>query len=229
MTWNRFGINERVLVAMKSEDEVKLENIERNFDLFKLYLLRTEEFIDEATTNLELTLKKHENGEWAHVSFLEAITNNINPPEESIKAELELESVELFPFLLRESFFVMIYGSLEAFLMSECMSKGKGKPRNGNKMERAKECLVDSGSLYVFEDSKEWKEIKKYQKLRNCFTHDNGVLESKDNDLNRFIDETEKLFLIDNQIAIKAGFCEEVVTTIERFLTDLVLLGYKKI
>ncbi len=211
-----------------TDQSKKLESVEETAELFKLYLKRTEGFISESIDKLESIVNKHEDGEWAHVSIYDAVTKNIDPPEEAVNAYREHESVEIFPILLRTSFFVMVYGYLEAFLMSECEVKKEKIPKN-SKMESAKDILIKHGSLsiYLFDDSDEWKKIKKYNKLRNCLVHDDGFLNAKDDVLGGFVEKTETLFLIDQQIAIKKGFCEEVVMTIEKFLIELVSVGYK--
>ena len=127
---------------MAINEEIKLENIEQSSELFRLYLSRVENFIDELINNLDAILKKHETGEWANVPIFEAFTKKIYPPDESIKAWIELESIELFPFLLRESFFVMAYGYLEAFLTDECEALGRKKQGRGDKMDLAKDYLI---------------------------------------------------------------------------------------
>jgi len=89
-----------------------------------------------------------------------------------------------FEDLLRKSFFVSLYVFLENELNKDCKrlqqsignttlslenAKGKG-------IERAKSYLTQIGCQFPFDKSREWQEIKCFNKLRNHIIHNNGKI-----------------------------------------------------
>jgi hypothetical protein len=146
---------------------------------------------------------------------------------------------DIFPNILRRSFFVTIYSLIEMQLNEICrkQERTKGLPVPLEKVKkppdqsirRAKEYLVGVAKIR-FPESSEWDELLKYQKLRNCIVHNEGRLESlpkkyeeDKEELKQYISRNSNLALApdDGEIIFHKGFCEEVLQVSYKFFTDL--------
>lgn len=100
--------------------------------------------------------------------------------------EEEHKLEDIFPNMLRRSFFVAIYSLIEMQLNEICREQERTKelplPLERVKaldrsIQRAKAYLMDVARI-CFPESSEWDELLKYQKLRNCIVHNEGKLKS---------------------------------------------------
>jgi hypothetical protein len=127
--------------------------------------------------------------------------------------------------------FVGMYAFLENELASICQwFKAKGQhtedPRDSgigdSKKYLKKDCSVDFPS-----DSREWQDIKGYQHVRNAIVHNHGALPlepDKRTKVQRFADGHPSMKIEEGQIIVAKEFCEEFLTTVEKFLDQLVVL-----
>lgn len=146
---------------------------------------------------------------------------------------------DIFPNILRRSFFVTIYSLIEMQLNEICrkQERAKGllvplekmKKPPDQSIRRTKEYLVGVAKIR-FPESSEWEELLKYQKLRNCIVHNEGRLESlpkkheeDKEELKQYISRNSNLALApdDGEIIFHKGFCEEVLQVSYKFFTDL--------
>ena len=153
--------------------------------------------------------------------------------EESLRA---LENI--FPNILRRSFFVAICSLIEMQLNEICrkQERTKGLPVPLEKVKkppdqsirRAKEYLVGVAKIR-FPESSEWDELLKYQKLRNCIVHNEGKLKGmrKQDDkeeLKQYIEDSHDFLALNldgDEIIFRKGFCEKVLQMSHGFFTDL--------
>jgi hypothetical protein len=138
-----------------------------------------------------------------------------------------------FPRVLRNSFLVSTYSLLEYEINVICRRLKKERPilRDWNdskpdKLEEAKLYWKDAG-LDISYNSTIWENIKRYSRIRNCIVHMNGLTkEFKDKDRKSLIPYLEEKGIIsedtiDEEIALTAKFCKEVIKTMQYFLNDV--------
>jgi len=168
------------------------------------------------------------------------------PSEEELGAlelfffEKEHKLEDIFPNMLRRSFFVAIYSLIEAQLNAICHDQERTKglqlsvedSTNSDKsIGRARKYLVKEAKI-CFPDSPEWNKLRDYQKLRNCIVHNEGRLESGHKKHDRARRYLKEQFIpqhhprlewkqSDDEIVFRKGFCEEVLQVSHRFFTDL--------
>jgi len=149
----------------------------------------------------------------------------------------ELE--DIFPNILRRSFFVAIYSLIEAQLNEICYEQERTKelPWPLEKVKKAPDRSIQRAKVYLmdvakirFPESSEWEELMKYKKLRNCIVHNEGRLEGLPKkyeevkeELKQYISGNPNLALKphDDEIIFHKGFCEEVLQVSRRFFTKL--------
>jgi hypothetical protein len=149
----------------------------------------------------------------------------------------ELE--DIFPNILRRSFFVAIYSLIEAQLNAICHDlERKGLESSVEDLTgpdkgigRARKYLVNKAEIR-FPDSPEWNKLRGYQKLRNCIVHNEGKLESGHKNHERAKRYLREQFIpqhypklewkqFDDEVVLHKGFCEEMLQVSHRFFTDL--------
>jgi hypothetical protein len=153
--------------------------------------------------------------------------------------EEEYELEDIFPNMLRRSFFVSIYSLIEAQLNAICHEQERSKGLQSSVEDftepdmgigRARKYLVNEARIR-FPDS-EWTKLRDYQKLRNCIVHNEGKLESGHEKHERARKYLKEQFIrhnrnhlewkdLDDEIIFHKGFCEEVLQVSRRFFTDL--------
>jgi hypothetical protein len=142
-----------------------------------------------------------------------------------------------FPYILRNSFFVSAYSLFEFDIDIICrkLKTTKQIPINlndlsGYLLKRLKLYFKLAAVEYSF-NSKTWKAINKYSKLRNCIVHSNGLLKKDDKDYKTLInyvkekDIIKERYIISDEVAeqeigLTRKFCEEVVETMQKFIDD---------
>jgi hypothetical protein len=152
--------------------------------------------------------------------------------------EEEHKLEDIFPNMLRRSFFVAIYSLIEMQLNEICrkQERTKGLPVPLEKVKkppdqsirRAREYLVGVAKIR-FPESSEWDELLKYQKLRNRIVHNEGKLKGmrKQEDkekLKQYIEDSHDFLALNSdgdEIIFRKGFCEKVLQVSHRFFTDL--------
>lgn len=152
--------------------------------------------------------------------------------------EEEHKLEDIFPNMLRRSFFVAIYSLIERQLNEICReqerSKGLSKPLEkvdrppDQSIRRAKKYLMDVAKIR-FPGSSEWEELLKYQKLRNCIVHNEGrfkgIRKQEDKEeLKQYIEDSHDFLALNSdgdEIIFRKGFCEKVLQVSHGFFTDL--------
>jgi len=150
--------------------------------------------------------------------------------------EHKLENI--FPNMLRRSFFVAIYSLIERQLNGICreQERSKGLPKQLEKVDKPPDQSIRRADKYLtdvakirFPESSEWEELLKYQKLRNCIVHNEGKLEGMRKredkaELKQYIEDSHGFLALSSygdEIIFRKGFCEKVLQVSRRFFTDL--------
>lgn len=149
---------------------------------------------------------------------------------------------EKFPRILRNSFLVAAYSLLE-YEMSLICNRLKDERQipisfsdlKGDLLDRTKSyCKL--ASLALPYNDPIWQEIKNYSKVRNCIAHTNGLLKEFQDKKDLIPYLTKKGIIsqdtIEEEIALTAPFCEEVIKTMQDFLNkvyEAILTTKKKI
>lgn len=139
---------------------------------------------------------------------------------------------EMFPQILRRSFFITVYAIFEKSLDSYCRAYGETSNSplvlndlQGKGVIRSRKYLVKVLQRPFPDDSMEWQEIQAYNKLRNCFVHNDGRIQNYPDEkfIRSYIAHNAPLIEIDswNEIVIKKGFCEKVLNVFEQFEKQL--------
>ena len=140
---------------------------------------------------------------------------------------------EEYERILRNSFLVMVYAFLEARLGWFCstMHKRHKLPilwsdlHGEDALDRARLYLVKLGGLKFPVDSREWQNIRHYEKLRHYIVHRAGRVRKDDKDTWKFAKEkrlvTADGSINDNLILLPSEFCEEVLKDVSGFLSNL--------
>ena len=138
---------------------------------------------------------------------------------------------ERFPNILRRALFLYCYAEIEAYLNRMChiaqRQYGLDLPLSkvtGKGIERAKLYLTKVAGVAFPSDSREWRELTNYNKLRNVLAHSEGRLPDveREGHLRDYVDRHPHLELeFDGSIIIQEGFCEEVVEAAFQFFKQL--------
>jgi hypothetical protein len=204
-----------------------------SLDVAKAYLSDIEKFIAK---QIRASVVISEAYSYAELDETSPITHSA----EAQKAYKQLSFVTNYPGILRSSFFISLFGFLEATLTEECKrdeaTKIKFESTQGDLLNRISICFKnDLKSNYEFGKSKEWSDIKIYQVVRHCLVHADGNVNllKKNADktaIERFKKTNPRLISLvsyDNKISIKLkkGFCEAFITTIKNFMENLIVAG----
>ncbi len=147
--------------------------------------------------------------------------------EENFKIE------EIFLQNFRYSIVVAIYSMLETTLSSLCHYLHRSKKLllkldelKGDGIERSKLYLQKICLIHFPEDSHEWKEIQKFNSIRNCIVHTEGNVEEVKNPqkLKNIIKNTRGISLdrsIERFIRIKSSYILSIIACIEKFIEDI--------
>lgn len=176
----------------------------------RAYVWSMERFLEEKRTDAQKLYDETEGSSW----FAE---------------DLSLMS-ELFPNLLRSSFFLSAYSLIDDGLEKRCQCIKKAKKarvslediRGQGNARKYMEYLEKLGEV----DSKrinDWETIGKYiSELRNRVAHNRGRLKLTNEELMKFVRSKPHWFgLKGDKIIFKKGFCEELVEIIRRFFSSL--------
>lgn len=137
------------------------------------------------------------------------------------------------PSVLRHSVLVHVYSVFESILNNLCVIHKNKKNLNlslsdlkHDGIARAKVYIKKVSCSPFNEESQEWSEIIKINKLRNILAHNDGViLEEKHQNYNvikQYIDSTTGLEISDNgKISIGSIYVTFVLTTFKTYLSDL--------
>ncbi len=136
-----------------------------------------------------------------------------------------------FPRIVRNSFLVTTLSLLEYEINVICnkLKIMQTIPINlsdlkGDVLDRTK-IFYKLAGLDLQDNNLNWQEINKYYLVRNCIAHNNGLISGvkKEKELRVYI--TRKKIIsedkIDEEIALTASFCKEVIKTIQYFLNDV--------
>ncbi len=155
-----------------------------------------------------------------------------NERDEIYSEELWYYAVK-FPRILRNSFLVTAISLLEYEMGRICGRLKRKEPMQsswtdskGNFFEKFKKCCKEAKLDLSFTD-RTWHEINNYYKVRNCIVHTNGlVMELEDKDRKALVPYLRKMGIIsedtiDEEIALTASFCKELIKTMQYFLNDV--------
>jgi len=196
--------------------------LDERYDTEMQKVIESRERINCGDSTLPRQLREEESGALEHFFFGE---------------EHKLE--DIFPNILRRSFFVAIYSLIEAQLNAICHEQERSKGLQSSVEDltepdmgigRARKYLANEARIR-FPDS-EWTKLRDYQKLRNCIVHNEGKLESGHEKHERARRYLKEQFIphnrnhlewkdLDDEIIFHKGFCEEVLQVSRRFFTDL--------
>jgi len=137
---------------------------------------------------------------------------------------------DVFPNILRQSFFVTCYSLLESRLLNLCIHIKKEK-NLGIGYNHLKDKGIFAAQTYLkkvagisFPDQNlPWQEVLVYNRIRNIIVHDYGKVDPQDEKIHDFI-KRKKWIRIDNirEIKLLNGFHTEVIGTLRGFVTDLI-------
>lgn len=214
--------------ASKFWDHLNLVTMDQQISLFKDYLCVMEDFLETEAGKYgeRATRLRRERYQRLREEGIRIDPTEPPPPEEAWVSNQEQMIETVFASMLRKSFFISLYAFLESRLVEECRYRERwGRTElplvqviSGG-IDTAKECLkgqVDFGG-------REWQEIKKYQRLRNCIVHcgdsfENVKSERDERLLKECVAQEQALSLGWKGIVFHRGYCEAVLNTVEQFL-----------
>lgn len=144
----------------------------------------------------------------------------------------ELHAIEkVFLRTFRYSVLVSVYSFLESSMSSMCRRLRQMKKFSlgvedikGGGIERNQIYLVKLCGIEFPEESKEWQEIKKLNRIRNCIVHANGnVTQVRDKTkLLNIVASTNWVSLENNRyLIIDRQYIESAICWVEKFILDL--------
>lgn len=140
---------------------------------------------------------------------------------------------EYFPSLQRHSAFLTVWAMFESELRKLCeryrderCSRLAFSDLQGKGIEQSTKYLEKVAGLDLHKSrSREWARIKKMNSLRNVIVHQDGSLRNGSNDQVKsaltYINETDTLSNLDNEIEIKDGFLAHVLETVRVFFRQI--------
>lgn len=140
---------------------------------------------------------------------------------------------EEYERILRNSFLVTVYAFLEVRLGWFCLTMQKRRKlpiswrdlRGEDALDRARLYLEKLGSLKFPVSSKEWQNIRRYEKLRHYIVHRAGRVRRDDKDTWRFAQKkllvTTDRYTDDELILLTSVFCSEVLKDMKSFFLSL--------
>lgn len=140
---------------------------------------------------------------------------------------------EVFPKVLRQSFFVTCYSYLEHILNELCRAFARDVPKTielkdlrGDGIDRARNYLKKAHGVSFPDQSPEWNRLCEFRRIRNCIVHDNGRVRDKNNGgkaIRIFVRQNPNFASIDDTNCIWLGpkTCTDMIETIRRFMDQL--------
>jgi len=231
----------------------------KSADIKKKFTFNREKVIQNLIRNrikhkLEETKEYYEDLEYKFEEEKKRLSKRYNEEikGENISEEMEYEIGEYFGgeqsriedvFLknLRYSIVVTIYSTLETTLNDLCNYLKRSKKLllelnevKGDGIMRAK-LYLEKGCLINFpKDSREWKEIEKFNAIRNCIVHAEGNVEEvkSPTKLKNIIKNTDGLSLdrsIERFVRIESAYILSIIDCIEKFIENVHEEGFKTI
>jgi hypothetical protein len=140
---------------------------------------------------------------------------------------------EEYERILRNSFLVTVYAFLEFRLGWFCSATEKRRKlpiswkdlRGEDVVDRARLYLVKLGGLKFPLESKEWQNIRRYEKLRHYIVHRGGRVPRDDKDTWTFAEKkqlvTSDRYIDEELIMLTPTFCSEVLEDVKSFFLIL--------
>ena len=140
-----------------------------------------------------------------------------------------LEELEAFADILRSSFFANLYSFLEFQIEEECRRRKNVDVSlelsdiSGSGITRARTYFSKVLGVSFPADGVEWKEIKHYRSLRNCFVHSRGRLDRRQDEksLRKYVESKRSLRIERDTVHLQPEFCSEAYNVIKSFLSLL--------
>lgn len=140
---------------------------------------------------------------------------------------------DVFPNILRQSFFVTCYSLLESRLLNLCIhiKKEKNLRIGYNDLKckgifAAQTYLKKVAGISFPDQNLSWQEVLVYNRIRNIIVHNYRKVDPQDPQNKRINDfiKRKKWIRIDNirEIKLLNGFHTEVIRTLRDFVTDLI-------
>lgn len=196
------------------------------FDELKRYLDITEKYLKKAKDDFEVHLDE----QWKKISNSNLDPKDINELNDFYNEEYWLYS-EIFPRILRNSFFVAIHSLLEYKMGLVCKRINEERKipiswsdLRGDTPKQFKLYCKLAHLEFPFSNPA-WQQIKYYSKVRNCIVHTDGLLaEFQCKDKRGFITYLtgEGIISQKQEIALTPNFCENVVKTMRVFLNKVI-------
>jgi hypothetical protein len=196
---------------------IELSELEHQLDLLEKYLNVTEVFLTAQINN--------------NLDILKEIPHDFD-------TRGDVQDFQEFINFFENSFFISLYSFLETSLYKQCRSRTNiaiaiddFKDKKGfnisNKIEKVQKYLETIGTTFPFQNDHCWKEIRSYQKLRNCLTHNNGIIpkNSKFQNLRKYIASKNNLSLTEmfgnDLVNLSNDFCLEALEIIGYLLKSM--------
>jgi len=238
-----------MFIMKRIEDRFGLLILHCNLSYLSDYLEATEGFLETSTTALNEKHAAALEDAGRHAGDREWNGGPLGNPEEEIEFDVwmgfedDLERLEnVFPDILRSSFFVAAYFVFEVGLIRCCnlldyqrLTLQEQARRSKVGIVHAREYLKNAGVEFTRSSASEWEEIQNYRKLRNCIVHNEGALTgwADSEHLKRYASRKPHLELRKraetfvemsreyDKIVVRKGFCEKVLQTMDSFLHQL--------
>jgi hypothetical protein len=225
---NFFSIDPSVLQQLKYSEY--REKIEAAMSDYEEYIETMESFLKakalQHSTNIQTAI---ENGSTIDLD------EHGNPSDITEYDQYLLGKVNQLQNLLRQAFFVSLFSFFEAKLVDECLER---KPDNEplllsdisghSELDKVNTYFKKVLGLSFPNNTIEWMEIKNLQLVRNLVVHNKGKVSGKyqtKEELLHYIERSTYLEMIEQEILIKAGFCEHALKIFKSFLLMLTF-GY---
>jgi hypothetical protein len=199
-------------------------NVDTEIDLFAAYIEDMEEFLISKEKHYRNSIEKMDDNE--RFTFDE----NGETVDGAEGYLYELYLVENFKNILRRSTVVDLFSFLEGTLIDRCEKRKSPEIDirvkdlgGGDDLEKIRKYFSKVLHTPLPTDTTEWQEIQNYRFIRNCITHNKGIVDdgfAKRDEIIRYVTNHPKLLGKDsnNELIIKPGFSQEVLNTIKSFL-----------
>lgn len=206
--------------------------VHSGLDELEGYLKVTEEYLQKARSEFNTRLDEE----------LKLIPSEERDEFNEFYGELDWNYAEVFPRIMRSSFFVAAYSLLEHKMDIICMyiQKEQGIPTNwrdsrGSTIDQFKRYCKRAGLSLTYDDQN-WQEINNYRIIRNCIVHNRGLIKGvrQERELQAYANRKniiEDLMVglsirSQLQIVLTKEYCKDVTKTIWAFLNN-VLKAYE--
>lgn len=200
-------------------------NFDFSISLFHDYLWTMESFVEIEVQKRASELKEFEENPLSNM-VKKAHHNQLDDMEiyhELQIRERDLQLVEDFVYVLRQSFFVNLWAFVENYLKDICPDQKFGR----NVIESAFKHLVGP----LVNQIPEWKEVLPLGYIRNCIIHCDAIVDKskRSKEIRQYCNNKDFLQISEqDKLIFEKGFCENTLETVERFLLKTHLINSER-